>query len=260
MKEFKNLKVRQTDAVALVEINRPQKLNCFDMHTWTEMDILFKEIQTNEGIRCVVITGAGPHFSAGIDLSVLGETSTQWSFRNVPWLQSIHNQIENLPQPVIAAVNGVCIGAGMELILACDIRLSATNSSFSIPEVKLGLSPDMGGSQRLTRVVGPGQAKRLILGCETIDAREAARIGLIDELTEPDLLIERALQLADKIAGYPPLAVRIGKRAVNVAMESSLNAGLLFEQMQSVFCLGTRDKDEAVQAFFEKRTPQFEGK
>ena len=260
MKEFDNLKLRQIDAVALVEINRPQKLNCFDMPTWIEMDMLFKEIQANQGIRCVVITGAGPNFSAGIDLSVLGETSTQWSFRNVPWLQSIHNQLENLPQPVIAAVNGVCIGAGMELILACDIRLSATNSSFSIPEVKLGLSPDMGGSQRLTRVVGPGQAKRLILGCEAIDAQEAARIGLIDELTEPDLLMERALQLADKIAGYPPLAVRIGKRAVNVAMESSLSAGLLFEQMQSVFCLGTSDKDEAVQAFFEKRTPQFEGK
>jgi enoyl-CoA hydratase len=257
---FENLTLERRAAVGLVHLNRAERSNSLTMELFAELEQLARCLEEDADIRCVVLTGAGRHFCAGIELQVLAETTSQWSARHVFRLQESYNRLAALPQPVIAAVNGACIGGGLELALACDIRIAAADAVFSVPEVSFGLSPDLGGSQRLPRVVGPSQAKRLLLGCERIDAAEAARIGLVDEVVEPGRLINRALELAGRIAAQPPMAVRFAKKAVNVAMESSLAAGLLYEQAQSVFCLGSADKNEAVSAFFEKRHPEFKGR
>jgi len=260
MAGYENFLFEKQGAVAVVTINRPQAMNTMTVDAWKEMDAILRELEEDEESRCIVLTGAGKHFSAGIDLSTLKQSSSQQTLHHLPWLQRLYDRWDKLNQPVIAAINGVCIGSGVELALACDIRLAAADASFSIPEVMFGLSPDMGGSQRLARAVGLGQAKRLILGCERIKAEEALRIGLVEEILEPDKLIERALGLANIIASKPPVAVVFGKKAINLAAESSMLAGLLYEQAQSVFCCGTDDMDEAITAFFEKRTPKFNGK
>ncbi|SHN83873.1 Enoyl-CoA hydratase/isomerase [Desulfitobacterium chlororespirans DSM 11544] len=160
---------------------------------------------------------------------------------------------------MVAAVNGACYGSGFEMITACDIRLASADARFAIPETCFGLAPDMGGTQRLPRLVGPGQAKRLILACEEIDAQEALQMGFI-ELIEKNYegLQARALKLAQQIANNPPWAVRFGKKAINAAADSSIAGGLLLEQIQSAFCCGTQDQNEAVAAFFEKRKPVFQ--
>lgn len=165
-----------------------------------------------------------------------------------------------MPIPVIASVHGLCYGSAMELILGCDIRIASRDARFSIPEVRFGLSPDMGGTVRLTRLVGVGQAKRLIIGCDEITAEEAFQIGLIEILVDREELEEKTMKMARRIANLPPVAVRFAKKGINVADESSVAAGLLFEQAQSTFCCGTEDQNEGIDAFFEKRKPVFKGR
>jgi enoyl-CoA hydratase len=186
--------------------------------------------------------------------------NSQFIIKNLSWLQSVYNRWEDFPVPVIAAIHGICYGSGTELILACDIRIAASNARIAIPEVRFGLSPDMGGTTRLPRLVGPGQAKRLILACEEVDAQEARAIGLVDVVVEPGQLMERAIKMANRIAGMPPVAVRMAKKGINLAVESSRMAGLYFEQAQSTYCCGTEDQKEAIKAFFEKRKPVFNGR
>lgn len=260
MKKLETFVLQKKDAIGLVYINRPEHHNTFTMQMFSELEILTRQIEDDPEILCVVLTGSGQHFCAGIDISLLKETSSEWSLRNVPRLHSYLFRWASLSQPVIAAINGACIGGGLEFALACDIRIAATDARFATPEVSFGLSTDMGGSQRLPRLVGPSQAKKLLLACEKFDAQEALRIGVVDEVADPMHLQKRALDLARKISNQPPMAVRFAKKAVDLAMESSLRAGMLFEQVQSIYSLGSEDKDEAANAFFEKRIPKFKGK
>jgi len=259
--EYNNLLVRKEGRVAVLTLNRPEKMNTFNRDVWREIVQATDEIEQMDDLGAVVVNGNGQHFSAGIDLNHLqtGATS-QMVMKNLPWEQAMYNKLEDFPVPVIAAVHGLCLGSGTELILACDIRIAANNARFAIPEVRFGLSPDMGGTTRLPRLVGPGQAKRLILGCEEIDAQEAKAIGLVEIIVEPEQLMERAMKLAQRIANSPPVGVWMAKKGINLAAESSRTAGQLFEQAQSVFCCGTEDQKEAVKAFFEKRRPVFKGK
>lgn len=224
------------------------------------MEALQGIIESDDEVRAVVIKAAGDKFSAGIDVSLLGKINSNFIMKNLPRIQNVHNRWENLRQPVIAAVQGICFGAATELILSCDIRIASENAVLGIQEVNFGLAPDIGGTQRLTRTVGASQAKRLILACDTINAAEALRIGLVDLVCPPGELQAKAMELAAKIASKPPVAVMFGKKAINLAREVSLQSGLMFEQAQSMFCMGTEDKNEAVSAFFEKRKPVFKGK
>ncbi len=246
--------------VAIVTLNRPQAFNCMNEEMWSEMSIVQERIEDDDDIRAVVIRAAGDKFSAGIDISLLGKHNSQYIFKTLNRTQNIFTRWEVMNPPVICAIKGICFGAATELALACDIRIAAKDAVFGLQEVNFGLSPDVGGSQRLTRTVGPSQAKRIILACEKIDAKEALRIGLADKLCEVDDLEAQAMSLAQRIAEKPPVAVRFAKKAINVAMESSLQAGLLYEQAQSVYCFQTEDMKEAVSAFFEKRKPQFKGR
>lgn len=247
-------------AVAIITLNQPEKLNVVNQEMLQELDRLQNDIEEDRSVRAVIINANGDHFSAGIDLNLLQQVSSQFVLDKLTWLQRLYSRWQEMPIPVIAAVHGVCYGSGVELILGCDIRIASEDVRLSIPEVAFGLSPDMGGTTRLTQLVGIGQAKRLILGCDVIDSQEALRIGLVEVVVPKEKLQERALKMAKKMAGLPPVAVRFAKKGINLANESSAAAGLLFEQAQSAFCCGTEDQNEAIKAFFEKRPGVFQGK
>ncbi len=255
MSEYENLLLSKEGKVVILTLNRPEKLNTLDPNVWRELEIAANEIEAMEDVGAVIINGAGKHFSAGIDLSVLEQLDSEFILKNLAWAQSVYTRWEEFSVPVIAAVQGVCYGSAVELILACDIRVAADNLRISIPEVRFGLAPDMGGTTRLPKLIGPGQAKRLIYSCDELDAGEAARIGLIEVAVEKDKLMEEAIALANRIAAHPPVAVKMAKKGINLAMDSSVAAGLLFEQAQSTYCCGTQDQKEAIKAFFAANSP-----
>lgn len=255
---YSQIKLEIQDNIALVTINRPEKANCWTEKMYQEFAAVQQELRDNDEIRAIILTGAGDKaFCAGIDLSLLAKVNSEFVRKNLHFLHQVHNGWENHPRPVIAAVNGACIGAGMEIALSCDFRLAADTATFLIPEVRFGLAPDMGGTQRLTRLVGPGQAKRLILTGKKIDAREALRIGLVEEVVPAADLIKEAFKTARQVAFNAPLAVTFAKKAINVAGESSMAAGLLYEEIASTYCCGTEDKKEALSSYFENRAPHF---
>lgn len=257
MSKYESLLITKEGRVAILTLNRPEQLNTVGPAVWQELEMAANEIEAMDDLGAVIITGAGKHFTAGIDLSTLEDFNSSFVMKNIPWAQSVYTRWEVFPVPVIAAIRGVCYGSGVELILACDIRIAADNLRISIPEVRFGLAPDMGGTTRLPKLIGPGQAKRLIYSCDEINAEEAARIGLVELVVSKDKLMEEAMALANRIAAQPPIAVKMAKRGINAAMDSSVAAGLLFEQAQTTYCCGTEDQNEAIKAFFEKREPVF---
>lgn len=249
------------DNIGIVTLCNPQGFNL------VAGDVFFKElyeiqeiIAEDKSLRCVLINAEGDHFSAGVDLKFLLPMNSQGIMDNLVWLQRLYSRWQEYPFPVIAAVQGICYGSAVELILGCDFRIAAENARFSIPEVRFGLSPDMGGTARLTHLVGIGQAKRMILGCDEINAEEALRIGLVEILAKNEELNNVAMKYAKKMANLPPAALRFAKKGINVANESSVATSLLFEEAQSTFCCGTEDQNEGIRAFFEKRKPEFHNK
>lgn len=260
MAEYENVLVRQEGKVAVLTINRPKYFNTMHEQAWRDLMAAADEIEDMEDVRAVVINSAGDNFSAGIDLNLLATASTEFVLRWLQWLQSVYTRWEDFQVPVICAMQGIAYGSAMELALACDLRVAAENAKIAIPEVRFGLSPDMGGTYRLTKLVGPGKAKRLLMTCEEISAQEAYDIGLVEYVVPTDQLMEKAMKIANKIASMPPLAERMCKKGVNLSVECGRTAGLLFEQAQSTFCCGTEDMKEGISAFFEKRKPEFKRK
>lgn len=243
--------------VGIVTLNQPQTFNLTGTAFYQELWEIQNEIERDIDLRAVVMKGEGKYFSAGIDIKELRGRSKQYALEKQQWQQRTFGRWQEFPIPVIAAVHGVCIGAGMELILGCDIRIATENCRFSLPEVRMGFAPDNGGTVRLTKLVGAGQAKRIILGCEEINGQEAFQIGLVEIVVPEDQLIARAMGLAEKMAALPPIAVRFAKKGINLAQESSIAAGMQYEQAQYLMCLGTEDKQEASLAFLEKRPGVF---
>ena len=250
----------KVDAVAVITFNKPEKMNSLNWEILEDIEKLQKAIEEDTSIKAVVIKGKGKHFSAGLNVETLKATDVQYMLQKLEWIQRVWSRWQELPVPVIAAVHGACIGGALELVLACDIRIAADNAFFRLPEVGFGLSPDMGGTTRLTKLVGPGQAKRIIMGNEEIKAEEALRIGLVEIVVEAKDLEGRAMNLAKKMSEMPPIGMRWAKKGINLANESSVKAGLLFEQAQSICCFMTEDLREGLQAFLEKRKPGFKGK
>jgi enoyl-CoA hydratase len=251
---------QKIDAVALITLNNPQKMNTLNWELLEDMEKIQAAIENDVTIKAVVIKGEGKHFSTGVNLETLKATDTQYMLRKLDWIQRVWTRWQELPVPVIAAIHGACIGGAMELVLALDIRIAADNSFFRLPEVGFGISPDMGGTTRLTKLVGPGQAKRIIMGNEEIKAEEALRIGLVEIVVPVAILEERAMNLAKKMSEMPPMGMRWAKKGINLAAESSVTSGLLFEQAQSICCFMTEDLQEGIRAFMEKRKPVFKGK
>lgn len=256
-----SLLVEKAAGIAVVTINRPQKGNAWTKEMYREMANIQRQLHSDPEVRVIILTGAGESFfCAGVDLGVLAQVDANFILQELQAYQEINTGWERHSRPVIAAINGLVVGSGLELALAADIRLAADTAKFSINEVKLGINPDMGGTQRLTRVVGPSQAKRLILTGDTIDAQEAARIGLVDLVVPAASLMEETRKIAGRIAGNPPVAINLAKKAINLAGETGLQHGLLFEQIASAYCFTTEDKQEAIRAIQVKGIPQFKGR
>ena len=258
---FENIFLEKKNSIAYVTVNRPKVLNALNMATMEELRIGFADIKDDPSVRAAILTGSGEKaFVAGADIGELAThgpvSAKQYTHRG----QSVLDFIENLGKPVIACINGFALGGGCELALACTMRLASEGARFGQPEVKLGIIPGYGGSQRLPRLVGKGMAMQLVLTGEMITAQEAHRIGLVNEVTTPADLIPRAESIAQKIIANGPLAVQYAMEAVNRGMEMTQAEGLYLEAVLFGLCCATEDKAEGTAAFLEKRPARFRGK
>jgi len=257
---FENILLERRNRVALLTINRPDKLNALNIKTRQELADALDELRNDQKIRAVIITGAGEKsFVAGADINEFaGRTAVEQ--RSVMKARSIFTAAEDFPKPLIAMINGFCLGGGCELALSCDIRIASEKARFGQPEINLGIIPGGGGTQRLTRLIGEGKAMQMILTGEIIDAQEALRLGLVNEVHPPAELEAKTLELAAKIAEKSPVALAMAKTAVKAAARTTLREGL--DQEIDLFALSfsSEDKEEGVRAFLEKRKPDFKGR
>ena len=258
---YKTLMYEKKENIGLLTINRPEKMNAISQELTAELSLLLDEIENDDELRVIVITGAGDKaFVAGADINELVDRDARLGRRVSRERQEIFSRIENLHVPVIAAINGYALGGGLELALACSIRICSEKAQFGAPEVKLGIIPGDGGTQRLPRLVGQGRAMEMIITGDFIDAQEAYRIGLVNKVFTPEKLKEEAMELAKKIASRPPLAVRYAKEAVNRSQEGDSVSGFALESYLHALSCTTEDKKEGVSAFLEKRKGKFKGK
>jgi len=257
--KLENVLYDKKGPIAYVTLNRPKVLNALNRATINELLSAFEDARDDSAVRGVILTGAGEKaFAAGADIAeIANNTAVEAATRRG---QALTDLIENLGKPVVAAVNGFALGGGCELAMSCTIRIAAESAKFGQPEVKLGVMPGYGGTQRMPRLVGRGRALKLILSGDIIDAAEAYRIGLVDEL-EPDAhVIERAETVLRRIIANAPLSVKYALEAVNKGLETSVAEGLLIEASLFAVCASTDDKKEGTSAFLEKRAPKFQGK
>jgi enoyl-CoA hydratase len=258
---FDNIKLEVDGVLAILTVDRPEKRNAVNNATIEEIDEALGQIEKNEALRVLIITGTGDKaFIAGADVIELDRRDAYLARSETRRRQEVYTRIEQLEIPSIAAINGWCLGTGLELASACTLRLASNKARLGQPEVKLGITPGAGGSQRLPRLVGLGKAMEMILTGDPITAEEAASCGLVNRVVEPGKLMEEARNLAMTIAARPKLAIQYSKEAVLRHAEGSLAEGLAHESYLHALSCGTEDKDEGVKAFLEKREPKFTGK
>jgi len=246
---------------AYITINRPQALNALNWRTMQELREVFAEIREDAEVAGVILTGAGEKsFVAGADIKELASKDPVGAKEFALASQEILGAIESFPKPVIAAVNGFCLGGGCELAMACHIRVASENAKFGQPEVNLGIMPGNGGTQRLPRLIGKGRALELVLTGNMIDAREAHRIGLVNRVVAPEQLLATAEEILGAIYAKGPVAVKLCLEAVNHGMNLTLEEGVRLEANLFGLCFSTEDMKEGTRAFIEKRKPEFKGK
>jgi enoyl-CoA hydratase len=257
---YETLLVERRERVAIITINRPDKRNALNIKTREEGAAALEELRADDSVRVVVITGAGDKaFIAGADIAEFaGRTAV--TQRDVMTGRSLFTAIDSFPKPVIAMINGYCLGGGCELAMACDLRIASERASFGQPEINLGIIPGGGGTQRLTHLVGEGKAMELILTGEIINAQAAHAIGLVNTVVPHEELEAKTMEIAGRIAEKSPIALRLAKEAVKTAARSSLDEGLRREIDLFALCFSSADKDEGVKAFLEKRKPEFKGR
>ncbi|MDX1702532.1 MAG: enoyl-CoA hydratase-related protein, partial [Melioribacteraceae bacterium] len=256
--EYTNLILEKSEGVALLTINRPDKLNALNSLTLEELNSALNEIKKDDTVSVVILTGAGEKaFVAGADIGELSACSKETGKSFAQKGQLIFNLVENLGKPVIAAVNGFALGGGCELALSCHIRLASENAKFGQPEVNLGIIPGYGGTQRLPRVINYSRAAEYILTGDLIDASNALRIGLVSSIFPQETLIEKAREIADKIAGKGQIAVRLALQSILNTNKMNLENGLEREAELFAECCGSEDFKEGTRAFLEKRKPNF---
>jgi len=257
---YETLLLERRGRVAIITINRPEKRNALNIKMREEGAALLDELRDDDSVGVVTFTGAGDKaFVAGADIAEFAGRTANMQ-REVMLSRSLFTAVDTFPKPIIAMINGYCLGGGCELALACDIRIASETASFGQPEINLGIIPGGGGTQRLTRLVGEGKAMELILTGEIIDARTAYAFGLVNHVFPADQLEQKTIEMANRIAEKGPIALRLAKEAVKLASRSNLDEGLRREVDLFALCFATEDKNEGVAAFLEKRKPEFKGR
>ncbi len=256
-----NVLYEKKGPIAYVTLNRPKVLNALNKATIAELNEVFEDARDDAAVRGVILTGAGDKaFAAGADISEMAGDTPDDAEHKTRLGQRLTLLIENLGKPVIAAVNGFALGGGCELAMACTIRLAVETAKFGQPEVTIGIIPGFGGTQRLPRLVGKGRALQLILTGDMIDADEAHRMGLVNEIVPSANLIARAQEILNKINANAPVAIKLAIDAANRGLDVSLAEGLNIEASLFAQCFATEDRKEGTVAFREKRKPKFQGR
>src|SRR5271163_1470936 len=258
---YDNLLFEVNEQIARITFNRPNVLNALNRKTMEELGACLKTVRADDTIRVLILTGAGEKaFIAGADINELSQQTPVLGREYTLYGQEIIHRLETLGKPSIAAINGFALGGGCEVALACTMRIASRTARLGQPEVKLGIIPGYGGSQRLPRLVGKGMAHELILTGEMISAEEALRIGLVNRVVEPGELLATAEAMAKKIIANAPVAVKYALEAVERGMEMPQEEGLYLEATLFGLCCATQDMREGTRAFLEKRSPKFEGR
>lgn len=259
--DYQNVKFEKEDGIGIVKINRPKVLNALNQDTMRDIKDVIESIRQDKEVAVVIITGADDKsFVAGADISEMCGMSALEGRAWGKFGQSVFNSIENLPQPVIAAVNGYALGGGCELAMSCDIRIASDKAKFGQPEVLLGVIPGFAGTQRLPRLIGKGRSKELLYTGDQISADEAHRIGLVNKVVPAAELMDSAKAMAKKIMSCGPIAVQLCKVAVNEGLDVDFESGQAYEGEVFGLCFATEDQKEGMTAFVEKRKANFSGK
>jgi len=258
---FENILLEIEDVMAILTINRPDKMNAVNNATVEEIDQALAQVEQNQDLRVFILTGAGDKaFIAGADIQEIKKRDATSGRPETRRRQEVYSRIETLEIPSIAAINGWALGTGLELAMSCTLRIASSKARLGQPEIKLGIIPGAGGTQRLPKLVGMGRAMEMILTGEPVKADQALAMGLVNRVVEPDQLLQEVKALAETIAARPKLAVQYAKEAVSRYTEGSLAEGLAHESYLHALSCGTQDKTEGVAAFLEKREPKFTGK
>jgi len=252
------LLAREDDGIAIITVNRPDKLNALNAETVRNLDTVLREVNDDDSVRAIVLTGSGEKaFVAGADIAELSKMGPIDGVRVSRAGQETFRFMERMPKPVIAAVNGFALGGGLELALACHIRVASSKARFGLPEVKLGIIPGYGGTIRLPRLVGRGRATELMLTGDMIDAAEALRIGLVNRIEEPEALMEAARTMARKMIANGPIAIACALEALDRGMSTTIDDALMLESNLFGLLASTADMKEGMTAFLEKRKADF---
>lgn len=258
--ELKTMFYEKEGGVGIITLNRPRALNAINDELVADLGRAIDEIAGDSEVKAVIITGGEKVFAAGGDIAFMLNADVLAVERFVENIRVVFEKIENLDKPVIAAISGLALGGGSELALACDIRIAAEGSSIGQPEINLGIIPGAGGTQRLTRTVGPGWSKYLIMSGLPIDAETAFKIGYVTAIVPGDKLLDEARKLARKMAAKSPLAMKEAKRCVNYSMNVDISSGLSYEVKTLAGLFATEDQKEGMKAFLEKRPPVYKGR
>ncbi|RJX35715.1 MAG: hypothetical protein C4525_03415 [Desulfarculus sp.] len=260
--EFQHVIYEVSEGIGHLIINRPEARNALNRATRREMAAVLEEVRQNPAVRVLVVSGAGGKaFVAGADVKELSQYDALAMEHFMDTLaQGFYTRFEELDRPVIAMIDGLCLGGGLELALACDLRIASDRSLIGLPEIRLGIMPGGGGTQRLPRLVGTAKAKELIFTGELLKAQEAERLGILNQVHPAEELEARVMELARKIAAKGSLALKWAKKAINASHESGLRMGLAYEAMVECLLFTSEDRQEGFQALFEKREPEFKGR
>lgn len=256
---FENILLQLDAPLALITLNRPEKHNAISLATLSELHEAVEVAAADDSIRVIAITGAGGRaFASGSDLSEVANRDLKKAME--PIVQGLAARLEALPKPTIAAIDGICMGGGLELALGCDLRLCTPHSRFATPEGKLGIIPGGGATARLPRIVGKGWALEMMLMGEPVGAEKALQMGLVTRIVEPGVLLAEVRRMAEHLASFAPFVPHFMKAMVHQGMEGSLASALAMEKFAQGALLQTEDKAEGISAFLEKRTPEFKGR
>lgn len=258
--EYTKLIIEKQEDICIVKINNPQAMNALNSTVLSELDCAFSQIESDQTIKVVILTGEGRAFVAGADISQMSTMSAAEGKAFGEQGAAVFRKIEQLKVPVIAAVNGFALGGGCELAMACDIRIASAKAKFGQPEVGLGITPGFSGTQRLPRLVGMGVAKELIYTADIIGADEAYRVGLVNKVAEPEALMDQAIEMAKKIASKAPIAVRYSKEAINRGCQVDIDTAIAIEANLFGLCFASEDQKEGMSSFLNKKAPEFKNK